>query len=225
MKILPATFWMKWFCIRWVGWRTYKYRDAVNKEAYSSRWVDLLRCTLCENVYVYQRKPPNMQNFTPMSMCEVVWPLLSMSLMSARRWLCMQFQITSLVADTHASHIQDVFDLFQVHFAKGAVCQVADNCSVNTKIAEKLSIPHVGCSNHLLNIKVLSMVNADPELKFWITYVYKTMTDCRSLLINMEMLRNFTALAPIEENKTRWSGKFLMMQWFNRIKDSLRNVE
>lgn len=68
------------------------------------------------------------------------------------------------------------------------------------------------------------MVKSDGALKRAVECVNKTMSDCRYRLRNRAMLRNSTALSPIIENDTRWSGKYLMLERFNRIYDDLRKV-
>lgn len=64
----------------------------------------------------------------------------------------------------------------------------------------------------------------DQELKKCIDSVHQTMTDCRCKLRNRAMLRNLTALVPIVECRIRWSGKYLMLERFGRIYDSLGQV-
>lgn len=67
------------------------------------------------------------------------------------------------------------------------VCQIADNCSVNTSVAQQLSFPHVGCASHLLNLDAEAMVIADHQLRACIDSVHKTMADCRSRLRDRAM--------------------------------------
>ncbi len=50
------------------------------------------------------------------------------------------------------------------------------------------------------------------------------MKSCGCKLRHRAMLRNLTKLEPIVSNKTRWSGKCLLVERFCRIFDSLRNV-
>eukprot|EP00171_Calliarthron_tuberculosum_P002904 IDg2904t1 len=131
---------------------------------------------------------------------------------------------TRFDAETHATHIREVFNIFRVDFDSWTVCQVADNCVVNERISDLLNIPHVGCASHLLNLEVEAMVKADLALKHCLESVHATMSDCRSGLRNRAMLRNLTALAPVVDCKTRWSSKYVMLERFSRICDSLRKV-
>ncbi len=61
-------------------------------------------------------------------------------------------------------------------------------------------------------------------MKTCIESVHQTMSECRGRMRNRAMLRNLTALVPVTDCKTRWSGKFLMLDRFNRIYDELRAI-
>ena len=61
-------------------------------------------------------------------------------------------------AETHAEHIRNIFRYYGLDVEEWAVCQTADNCSVNLKVADLLGIPLVACKNHLLNLEVNEMV-------------------------------------------------------------------
>ena len=61
-------------------------------------------------------------------------------------------------SQTHAEHIRNVFRFYGLDVEQWAVCQTADNCSVNLKVADLLKIPHVACKNHILNLEVNEMV-------------------------------------------------------------------
>ena len=64
----------------------------------------------------------------------------------------------------------------------------------------------------------------DIVLKFCIDSVHKTISDCRSKPRNRAMLRNLNALVPRFDSNTRWSRKYLMLERFSRIYDSLCEV-
>ena len=61
-------------------------------------------------------------------------------------------------AETCAEHIRNIFRYYGLDVEEWAVCQMANNCSVNLKVADLLGIPHVACKNHLLNLEVNEMV-------------------------------------------------------------------
>ena len=105
-----------------------------------------------------------------------------------------------------------------------AVCQTANNCSVNLKVADLLKIPHVACKNHILNFEVNEMVNQTQELEVMLSSIHETMSQCKKKLKNAALLRNLVNLVPVLHNKTRWSGKLYMLQWFLCIRDKLITV-
>ena len=41
-------------------------------------------------------------------------------------------------AETHAEHIHNIFIYYKLDVEEWAVCQTADNCSVNLKVADLL---------------------------------------------------------------------------------------
>ena len=94
------------------------------------------------------------------------------------------------------------------------MCQTADNCSVNLKVAEMLGIPHVACKNHLLNLEVNWMVKQTRDLEQMLNSVHKMMGQCKKKLKNAVLLRNLVSLVPILHNKMRWSGKLCMLERF-----------
>lgn len=112
-------------------------------------------------------------------------------------------------AATHVKHIHDMFRFYDVDVKDWVVCQVADNCRVNKKVALLLGIPHVGCKSHLLNLEVNFMVRMVPDLEKTLDSIHQTMLQCKQRLRNAALLRNIVELRPIIHNKTRWSGKFL----------------
>ena len=127
-------------------------------------------------------------------------------------------------SQTHAEHIRNVFRYYGVDVEDWAVCQTADNCSVNLKVAELLKIPHVACKNHILNLEVNEMVKNSRDLEGTINTIHETMSQCKKKLKNAALLRNLVNLVPVLHNKTRWSGKLYMMERFLRIRDDLAAV-
>ena len=127
-------------------------------------------------------------------------------------------------SQTHAEHIRNVFRYYGLNVEEWAVCQTADNCSVNLKVAEMLGIPHVACKNHLLNLEVNWMVKQTRDLEQTLNSVHETMGQCKKKLKNAALLRNLVSLVPILHNKTRWSGKLYMLERFLKIRDDLITV-
>ncbi|KAI0559108.1 Ribonuclease H-like protein [Gracilaria domingensis] len=127
-------------------------------------------------------------------------------------------------ASTHLDHLREMFLFYEVDVYEWMLCQTADNCAVNKKVAKLLGIPHVACKSHLLNLEVNHMVNITADLESTLTSVHETMTQCKQRLCNAALLRNIVNLKPIVHNKTRWSGKFYMLERFLRFCDNLIEV-
>ena len=72
--------------------------------------------------------------------------------------------------------------------------QNANNCSVNLKIVELLSIPHVSCNNHMLNLEVNKVMNrggmqsiafaidCNIVIAIMMVIAFVTLIDCKSYL-------------------------------------------
>lgn len=133
-------------------------------------------------------------------------------------------ETTSFSARVHIRFFEDVFHLFGVNVHEWVLCQLADNCSVNKRIADLLEIPHVGCNNHKLNLEVRRMIDANSRIQGTIESIHKTMKSCKSGLKNRALLRNITDLCPVLNNQTRWSSIYQMLTRYNRIRDALIRV-
>lgn len=133
-------------------------------------------------------------------------------------------EAVEFTARTHVAHMKEMFRYYDLDITKWAVCQVADNCSVNKKIATLLNIPHVACKSHLLNLEVNYMVEMTVDLHRTLEAVHETMSQCKQRLRNAALLRNLIDLRPVLHNKTRWSGKFYMLRRFLRIREELIEV-
>lgn len=129
-------------------------------------------------------------------------------------------EATTFDARTHVEHFKDVFtNFYGLDVCKWAVCQVADNCSTNKKVAQLLKIPHVGCNNHKLNNEVERMVRSNEDLSTTIDDVRATMFDFKTKLRCRAALRNLTTLNPIIYNRTRWSGKYHTLRRFLQLRE------
>lgn len=60
-------------------------------------------------------------------------------------------------------HFENIIMLFDIRFRSRILSQVADNTSVNKNHAKILTISHIGCSNHKLNLDVKDMIHSDQE--------------------------------------------------------------
>ncbi len=73
-------------------------------------------------------------------------------------------EAVSFDAKAHATHVQEIFDLFGIDFKKWTLAQIADHCNLNKKIANLLGIPHVGCVSRRLNKEFERMIAKDISL-------------------------------------------------------------
>ena len=134
-------------------------------------------------------------------------------------------ETTSFTAEAHVSHFKNVFEIFGIQDYKSWLTnQTADNAKVNVKVSNLLGIPHVACKSHCLNLEVNHMCDDVNDLKNCIESVHETMVQCKGKLTNAALLRNISRLKPIIHNKTRWSGKYYMLNRFTKIWSSLLEV-
>ena len=70
-------------------------------------------------------------------------------------------EATNFNAQTTADHITDIFESFYdiPVVSNWAVCQTADNASLNKRITQLLGVPHIACYNHLLDKEVKQMID------------------------------------------------------------------
>ena len=130
----------------------------------------------------------------------------------------------NFTADKHVKHFQEMFLYYDLQISEWVVCQTADNCLVNKKIALNLSIPHVGCKSHILNLEVNEMVKNNEELIATLQSVQTTMLYFKQRLKNAAILRNIVILKPVLHIKTRWSSKSSLLERFVRLRDEFVEV-
>ena len=130
---------------------------------------------------------------------------------------------TRFNSDAHCSFIKSTFKNFfaAVDFNNWCVAQICDNAAVNRSIASKLKIKHIGCKSHQLALDVKDMLKADKPTSTLLDHIHKTMTSIKTKNTNAALLRNITELRPVLDNKTRWSGKFSMVDRYCRIYDDI----
>lgn len=126
-------------------------------------------------------------------------------------------------AESHIRQLEHVFHYFHVDVHVWAVCQIADSCSLNKCIAERMKKPHIGCCNHKLALQVNRMVSA-PAYERTLDMIRTVMRKCKSSIKTRAMLQRLTDLAPIIPCATRWSGLCTMVKRFIRIRPELEEV-
>ena len=122
-------------------------------------------------------------------------------------------EAVKFTAQQHVAFFRTTFsEFYDIDLDDWVICQTADNCNVNKKIAGILGIPLVGCKSHLLNLEVNGMVTNNQDLDSVILSIQSTMAQCKRSIKNAALLCNVTPLVAILYNKTRWSGKYQTLQ-------------
>ena len=89
------------------------------------------------------------------------------------------------------------------------------------KVARLLKIPHIPCSNHLLNNEVNAWVKDHETVRNTLDSVKRSMKAVKGSLKNTAVLRKMTRLAPEVGNATRWTSWGRMMHKYLRIRSDL----
>ncbi|EGZ04635.1 hypothetical protein PHYSODRAFT_292782 [Phytophthora sojae] len=94
---------------------------------------------------------------------------------------------------------------------------VADNCTVNRRLATLMSVPLVGCASHRLNLAVQAdMASHEEDL----AAVQALMVKLRTLTKSAK-LRLKTPLRPVIRQDTRWSSTFEMVRRYHQLLEFL----
>lgn len=90
-------------------------------------------------------------------------------------------EATESNAQAHLHYFREVFPYFEQEFDSWSVCLVAENASVNKKIARICEKPMIGCMSHRLNLDINDMVETDDDLAHVLEKVNGKMKETRSL--------------------------------------------
>ena len=104
---------------------------------------------------------------------------------------------TEFNSTAHVRQLESVFNCFHLNVYEWAVCQIADNCSTNRRVAELMKLPHVGCLSHELHLDINGIVTKDKRLETVIESIHRTMKSSKTSLFNRALLRNVTSLSPV----------------------------
>ncbi len=130
-------------------------------------------------------------------------------------------ETTEFNSTADVRQLESVFNYFHLNVYEWAVCQIADNCSTNRRIAKLMELPHVGCLSHKLHLDINDMITKDKRLETVIESIHRTIKSCKTSLVNPSLSRNVTSLSPVIHNKTRWSGKYHMLRRYIKIRNSI----
>ena len=129
---------------------------------------------------------------------------------------------TTFTAEVHAKFFRDMFSRYDhLSLSDWTICQTADNVSTNKKVAKLLGIPHIPCSNHLLNSETQYMISNAPVLANVLDSIHETMVGVKGSIKNTAVLRSLTNLRPEIGNATRWTGWGRMLRKYIRIRPCL----
>ncbi|RHY18350.1 hypothetical protein DYB32_010395 [Aphanomyces invadans] len=98
---------------------------------------------------------------------------------------------------------------------------VADNCSVNKKMATDMEVPLLGCASHRFNLAVQDHMKG--EFGDLLGRVQSVMKACKALN-NAGELKKLTPLKPKVLQATRWSSAYEMLVRFQKLLPSLQRM-
>ncbi|RHZ10296.1 hypothetical protein DYB37_013951 [Aphanomyces astaci] len=98
---------------------------------------------------------------------------------------------------------------------------VADNCSVNKKMATDMKVSLLGCASHRFNLAVQYLMKG--EFADLLAKVQKVMLSCKAIN-NAAELKKLTSLKPRLLQATRWSSAFEMLVRFQKLLPSLERM-
>lgn len=126
-------------------------------------------------------------------------------------------EIAQFTSQAHFDHIKTIFGYFGVSPEDWIICQIADNASVNRKLAKLLKVPHVGCLSHKFNLDVQDMISREANLKSLLENIKEVVNLARLSLKNAAVIRNMTSVALSTPNETRWSGNCNMISNYQKL--------
>lgn len=133
-------------------------------------------------------------------------------------------EATEFTAQAHLDQVISIFRIFNLDARRWVKCSILDNWNVNLAVGELLSVPHVVCANHRLNLEVSKMIRYDVRQSTVLGTGRETIVSCNNGLRTSAMLRNINNLHVLVDNNTRWSGKFTILKRFNIIHSGLIEV-
>jgi hypothetical protein len=130
------------------------------------------------------------------------------------------FDETTYSAENHKAFIGDVLENYGKSLTN-LIYLVADNASVNTRLADLLDIPMIGCASHRFNLACKKYLESSEIV----------LQKIQSLMVNLRQvkqagkLRTKTSLEPIIRNVTRWSSTYEMLKRFFRLQEFIDNSD
>ena len=90
------------------------------------------------------------------------------------------FDETTYTAENHKAFIGDVLELYGKSL-KNLIYLVADNAAVNTRLADLLGIPMIGCASHRFNLASKKYLESSEEVLQKIQSLMTTLRQVKQL--------------------------------------------
>eukprot|EP00644_Phytophthora_capsici_P003682 jgi/Phyca11/129211/e_gw1.82.100.1 len=119
-------------------------------------------------------------------------------------------------ADSHVSFLESVLPFYKRDIRSIAYL-VGDNCSVNTRLADLLNVPFIGCASHRLNLAVKLFL---AEYEHQLDQIQQLMRKLRGLN-KAAKLRVFYFFLRKLRQTTRWSSTYKMLERYFKLRPLL----
>lgn len=128
-------------------------------------------------------------------------------------------------AEVHRNYFDRTFEYYGYSAASDFVlAQIADNASVNLKVARDGGWPHLSCQAHALQLGLSDMGKSDALLSDTFAEIRDTVSKVKGSIKESAILRSLTHLKPAVAAPTRWSSNFNVGHTFLALHDSLRQL-
>lgn len=115
---------------------------------------------------------------------------------------------SDLTADSVRSFLKFILENVYGKGLSNVTFLVADNATVNKRLADLLNIPLIGCFSHKLHLAIKLLLSQNEKT---VSNVREVMKKLRGLK-RSAVLRRQTNLSPLLDNETRWSSAYWMLK-------------
>ena len=127
-------------------------------------------------------------------------------------------------AKQQLAQFKEILEYYNVDFEDWVACLISDNAAVNGATARLANKPMIGCKNHKLSLEMNAMVDRDVFLNDALARIQQLMLELKTIK-NSAALKKFTNLQPQLYNKTRWSGKKVVLSKFIKLRPFLLQLD
>jgi hypothetical protein len=126
----------------------------------------------------------------------------------------------SFTAEDHLDYFSDLLEFYGKDWSN-VLFFVGDNCSTNTKIADKAKKPLIGCACHRLN-RAVQLILEEPANSEIILKVLALVKTLRKLKGHGKLLKAGAELKAIgRDHLTRWNGNYEMLLRYQYLREYL----